>query len=299
MSSDRLELPHQVKEEHRDAFGVRVVEGFWRDVRLAVRALRATPIVTAVAVLSLALGIGANTAIFALIDSLILRTLPVKDSSRLVLVTNTSPGVRAWSYPVWDQLHRLELFESSAAWSLRRFDLASRDSSDGTRPGCSTARELRRSLPMREHTAKGYRRGTHRHISPRDTLARVEPFLSTMGITRLANVTGLDSIGIPVVLACRPNSRSLAVSQGKGLDLDAAKASAVMETVESYHAENVVLPLRLATFHGLGALQRVVDVDLITRPPGSAFHPDLPLLWIEGEDWMHREKMWVQSKSKT
>src|SRR6185295_13174400 len=125
-------------------------------------------------------------------------------------------------------------------------------------------------------------------ILPRETLARVQPFLAKMGITRLANVTGLDTIGIPVVLACRPNSRSLAVSQGKGLDLDAAKASAVMETAESYHAENIILPLRLSTLHDLRAGQRVVDVDLIPRPPGSAFHADLPLLWIEGEDWMHR-----------
>ena len=116
----------QVKEEYRDALGVRLVEGLGRDLHFAVRALRATPIVTAVAVLSLALGIGANTAIFSLIDSLMLRRLPVKDPGRLVLVTNTTPGVRGWSYPVWDQLHRLELFESSAAWSPRRFDLASR-----------------------------------------------------------------------------------------------------------------------------------------------------------------------------
>jgi len=52
-----------------------------------------------------------------------------------------------------------------------------------------------------------------------------------MGITRVANVTGLDHVGIPVVMACRPNARGLAVSQGKGLTLDAAKASAVMESI--------------------------------------------------------------------
>jgi putative ABC transport system permease protein len=120
MPSDRREL------RQRDALGVRLVEGSWRDFRLAVRALRATPVVTAVAVLSLALGIGANTAIFSVVDSLLLRTLPVADPGRLVLVTNTTPGVRAWSFPVWEELRRLEIFESVAAWSPRRFDLASR-----------------------------------------------------------------------------------------------------------------------------------------------------------------------------
>jgi putative ABC transport system permease protein len=106
--------------------GMHLVEGFWRDLRIGARALRATPVVTAVAVLSLALGIGANTAIFSLIDSLILRTLPVRDPGRLVLVANTAAGVPAWSYPVWDHLRQLELFERAAAWSVSRFDLASR-----------------------------------------------------------------------------------------------------------------------------------------------------------------------------
>lgn len=114
----------QVKEAYRDALGVRLVDGVWRDVRLGLRALRATPVVTVVAVLSLALGIGANTAIFSLIDSLMLRTVPVKDSSRLVLVTDTVPGVRAWSYPVWEQFRQSALFEQAAAWSPRQFDLA-------------------------------------------------------------------------------------------------------------------------------------------------------------------------------
>jgi len=81
---------------------------------------------------------------------------------------------------------------------------------------------------------KHYRIGTHRVVSPVQTLERVEPYLAEMGITRLANVTGLDRVGIPVVMAMRPNSRSVAVSQGKGVDLDAAKASAVMESVESW-----------------------------------------------------------------
>jgi putative ABC transport system permease protein len=98
----------------------------WRDVRLACRALRATPVVTAVAVTSLALGIGANTAIFSVINSLLLRTLPVRDPGSLVLITDNSTHVRVWSYAVWILIgQRPELFERSAAWSFTRFNLAS------------------------------------------------------------------------------------------------------------------------------------------------------------------------------
>src|ERR1700722_10126568 len=90
--------------------------------------------------------------------------------------------------------------------------------------------------------AKGYKSGTHRLVSPAETLARARPLLPMMGITRIANVTGLDTIGIPVMMACRPNSRSVAVTQGKGLDLDAARASAVMESIEGYHPERILHP---------------------------------------------------------
>jgi ribosomal protein S12 methylthiotransferase accessory factor len=146
---------------------------------------------------------------------------------------------------------------------------------------------------MNAHAGKGYKTGTHRVVSPGETLARVQPLLLKMGITRLANVTGLDTIGIPVVMACRPNSRSISVSQGKGLDLDAAKASAVMESVEGYHAERITLPLKLASYHELRASHCVADVERLPRAADSYFHPNLPILWIEGDDWLHDEKVWV------
>lgn len=50
------------------------------------------------------------------------------------------------------------------------------------------------------------------------TVARLRPLQAAMGITRLADVTGLDRIGVPVFAAIQPNARSVAVSQGKGYD---------------------------------------------------------------------------------
>jgi ribosomal protein S12 methylthiotransferase accessory factor YcaO len=128
------------------------------------------------------------------------------------------------------------------------------------------------SLQMSEdHASKGYTTGIHRLLPPRDTIERLAPLLPRMGITRLANVTGLDHIGIPVVMACRPNSRSVAVRQGKDMDLDGAKASAAMESIEGYHAERIALPLQFATYHEIEARRTVVDADLLPRPPGSHF----------------------------
>lgn len=65
-----------------------------------------------------------------------------------------------------------------------------------------------------EAVPKRYTTGTHRDRAPEETVARVRGLLPALGITRIANVTGLDRIGMPVVMVCRPNSRSLAVAQG-------------------------------------------------------------------------------------
>ena len=98
------------------------------DLRLAFRALRSTPIVSAVAILSLALGIGANTAIFSLVNSLLLRALPVKDPQQLALVTESGPGSGggSWTNPIWEQIRerRHELFDDAFAWGGQRFNLA-------------------------------------------------------------------------------------------------------------------------------------------------------------------------------
>jgi ABC-type antimicrobial peptide transport system permease subunit len=95
------------------------------DLRDALRALRATPIVTAVAVLSLALGIGANTAIFSLVNALMLRSLPVREPARLVQLTLGATRV-SWTNPLWEQVRDRDrqLFDGAFAYSHQRFNLA-------------------------------------------------------------------------------------------------------------------------------------------------------------------------------
>jgi putative ABC transport system permease protein len=110
------------------------MNSLWQDVRFGLRALRKSPGFAAVAVITLALGIGANAAIFQLIDAVRLRTLPVKDPNTLAIVHierhhwgqgNFSGNYSQFTYPLWQQIrNRQESFSSVAAWGGRRLNLA-------------------------------------------------------------------------------------------------------------------------------------------------------------------------------
>src|SRR5688572_18387376 len=151
----------------------------------------------------------------------------------------------------------------------------------------STTVESDTSVPKR------FLHGTHRICSPAETLTRVTPLLSDMGITRVANVTGLDRTGIPVVMVCRPNARSIAVSQGKGLTLEAAKVSAIMESIEVWHAERIMRPVKFASFVEMRREHHMADIMRLPRAAGSPFTPHLPLLWVEGEDLLESIPVWL------
>jgi YcaO-like protein with predicted kinase domain len=140
---------------------------------------------------------------------------------------------------------------------------------------------------------KAYRQGTHRASTPDVTLRRLQPFLPAFGITRIANLTGLDRTGIPVVMVCRPNAQSSAVFHGKGIDLAAAKASGVMEAIETWHAEHVQLPLRFGSVDDLRASHLLADCDDLPRAPRRRFHSRMPMLWIEGDDLIGGDRVWA------
>ncbi len=143
------------------------------------------------------------------------------------------------------------------------------------------------------HLAKTYRAGTHRSRPPEETLADYMRHMPRMGITRLANVTGLDTVGVSVYMAVRPASKCLSVSQGKGLDPAAAKASALMESIETWHAESPELPL---VHESAGVMRRrgaVIDIDRVPRRAGRAVSHEVPHLWVEGWDLARECRTWV------
>ncbi|MBO0879784.1 MAG: YcaO-like family protein [Mycobacterium sp.] len=117
--------------------------------------------------------------------------------------------------------------------------------------------------------------------------------MAEMGITRLADVTGLDCIGLPVFMAVRPNSRGISVAQGKGLTRDAAMASALMEAVESWHCERAGVPLVYDSYAALSRRARTIDATRLPVVRGAVFEPNSPLLWAEATALVTGESVWV------
>jgi YcaO-like protein with predicted kinase domain len=136
--------------------------------------------------------------------------------------------------------------------------------------------------------------GAQRALLPIETLERMRPFWGAAGITRVCDITGLDSLGIPVALAIRPDSASLAVDSGKGATIAAAKASAMMEafervTVERWQCEEFTL----ASPSNLGPKKALWDFPLLR---GARVDPELPIRWAPASDLLTGAEMLVPER---
>ncbi len=136
-------------------------------------------------------------------------------------------------------------------------------------------------------TTKHFTRGTHRIREPAATLAAVHPLLPAAGITRLADITGLDRIGIPVVVGVRPNARVLSQSAGKGITLELARVSAAMEGIELFHAEAAQPASVTAAYAELSRQHTLIPIDQLPLSRHAVFSPTGREVWTFGRDLLH------------
>jgi YcaO-like protein with predicted kinase domain len=126
-----------------------------------------------------------------------------------------------------------------------------------------------------------YQAGTYRTASPEETWERVLPMLPRFGITRVADITGLDDIGLPVHVAYRPDGLAYAVSLGTGATVAQSRVSAVMESIEAWHAENLRVPVSARC--AAAALELDYDVRELNLAPRSPLSSDVVLDWVTGQ----------------
>ena len=113
-----------MKERYRESRGIALLDDLLRDVQYSIRGLCRNPSFTSVALMTLALGIGANTAIFALVNGLLLKSLPVREPAQLALLGDVNRESPAWNYAMWEQLRgRRELGEGAFAWAPEQFTI--------------------------------------------------------------------------------------------------------------------------------------------------------------------------------
>jgi ribosomal protein S12 methylthiotransferase accessory factor len=146
---------------------------------------------------------------------------------------------------------------------------------------------------------KGYVGGTHRLIAPEATLKNILPHLAAAQVTRCADVTGLDHLGIPVYCAIRPLGKTVQVTNGKGLRHVDAQVSALMEAIELFHAETPNREFETASFNdlrraGRNAVKPDVHPDFENN---TFFSPDFIINWTPATDLMTGEEVWLPSSA--
>lgn len=147
-----------------------------------------------------------------------------------------------------------------------------------------------------KRTPKGYTKDTHRVVPPEETLKRVEKLLPGIGVTRVAEISGLDRIGIPVYSAIRPASAKGAISvyAGKGATPIEAKVSVMMEAIERYSSEfqkDDKKRILLGTYEEVSNGKIAIDPKSLILP--GRLLSNVKLDWIDGFDLMHKKELLI------
>jgi YcaO-like protein with predicted kinase domain len=140
--------------------------------------------------------------------------------------------------------------------------------------------------------AKEFVAGTHRAMPPEETLRRIRPHLAKGAITRVADVTGLDTVGLPVAVAVRPASGTLSVEGGKGATFAAAMASAAMEAIERYVAEAADIERVWATTAEMAG-RLPCPPEALPMLRNAAVAPDRRYSWSAMRDLADDSEWWV------
>jgi len=128
-------------------------------------------------------------------------------------------------------------------------------------------------------------RGIPRSVTLAETEARLAPLIKDLGITRIADLTPLDRIGLPVFCAVTPLAADLTTHMGKGLTTAAARISCLMEVVERISAQDCERPITSASYRQLrGDGVAALDPALGCLPRGALINDDTQLSWLEGVD---------------
>ncbi len=134
-----------------------------------------------------------------------------------------------------------------------------------------------------------FRTGTYRTAGPEETWQRVRSTLPRFGITRVADITRLDDIGMPVHVAYRPAGLTYAVSIGVGTTPAQSRVGAVMESIETWHAENLRLPV--AARAPAAALDLGYDVRGLNLAPRAPLTSAVVLDWARGRGLLTGREM--------
>jgi YcaO-like protein with predicted kinase domain len=160
-------------------------------------------------------------------------------------------------------------------------------------PGASKGAGLALAEAPSTSPGKRYRVGAHRERTPEETWEWVRPVLSQCGISRVADVTRLDRIGIPVFQAVRPASRNLSVSQGKGATPMAARVSAVMESIELHHAEDLsALPVVSLSIREM-RYANAIPIESLRWASGALYAEAAPIEWLAARSLLDGRRGWL------